>query len=1099
MTRIFDNITAPLGEHLRGTFPHYEAMDVATGYFNLRGWRVFDDLVTGLIDDEVDLGDGDRPRVRVLIGMLTAGPQAETLDLLQSDLTGHDVDDVGHKVYQERAAQVVADLRQQLQRGRATQQDRRTLMSLRDLLASGRVEIRAYVRRPLHGKAYIFHRSNDPNTPRLGFVGSSNLTGPGLASNYELNVDVLDFQPAQHLAQWFDDRWDERSTFPITAEILDLIEASWVYPKHPYEVFLKVCYDLSRDARESVSQYDLPPSVAGDLLAHQAFAVRVLARKLMTGHRGAMLGDVVGLGKTIVAISVALMLREEAGFLPLVVCPKNLVTMWEKHLAKYDLPGRVVPYSKAGDVLPTLPRYGVVIVDESHTLRNDNRIDYQAVREYIERNASRALLLTATPYNLRFRDVANQLGLYLDPDADLGLSPAAALATDPGLAGKVDGKITTLKAFKLSEEPEDWRRLMSEHLMRRTRSFIEAAADKDERGRPYLTFPDGSRWTFPKRDPRPVDHPFAADDPAAKMVANETLDTIAALALPRYTPLAYIEESRAQGEDEKALIARLKTAGGNVSGFVRTMFYKRLSSCGHSYLLSLRRHVARNELWLHALENGLPVPAGSISESDLGDDEGDVDEAGEATAGAIGARYDTLRAADPKGLTWVRAGLFKDSLRTALEADTAALRELLDWYGPWDQDVDSKLAELVNLLTNVHPEEKVLIFSEYADTAHYVADALRAAGIANVGLATGESDTDPVDVARRFSPKTNVVLGEDGSLGDGEQELRVLVTTDVLSEGANLQQAAVQVNFDIPWAIIRLIQRAGRVDRVLQEADTVVIYSMFHGSLDGVLDLRRRIAGRLAANAAAFGSDEKFFGTDEEVGIGSGVDADTLRQLYAGTLEDPDDIDQVDAASLAYQYWVNATKDDPELAARVAAMPDLVEATRTKRASDKDGGVVCFVRTQSGLDALGYAPDSGAAPYLLTGQEALARFEASPAEPALALRDDHEELVTDLVRGPLAAPAALDGTLRGVRRQVWNRLGNQLDLFDPDVSEAVSAMHRGRLTDDAERRLRASMRSGVSDMDLAVRVGALFREGQLVVESRSGGDPIRIVSSMGVK
>lgn len=1097
VTRIFDNIKLPLGRHLQTTLTQHQAMDVATGYFNLRGWRLFDELVAAMDSPSVDVGQGQRPRARILIGMLAPSPQAEALDLLQSDLTGNSDEELGVKVYRERAMALVTDLRQQLQRGRATAADRATLQSLRELLEDGKVEIRAYTRRPLHGKGYIFHRA-DANAPITGFVGSSNLTGPGLESNYELNVDVLDFNAARDLADWFTDRWDEPFTVPITAEILDLIEQSWVYPKHPYEVFLKVCYDLSRDVRESVSEYDVPLAVAGQLLTFQGIAVRTLARRLMSGYKGAMLGDVVGLGKTIVAISVALVLREQASMLPLVVCPLNLVEMWEKHLQRYGLPGRVVPYSMANQVLPTLPRYDLVIVDESHTLRNDKRRDYVAVEEYISRNAARTLLLTATPYNLRFRDVGNQLGLYMEDGTDVGLTPAAALALDPNLRDKVDGKVTTLGAFKLSEEPEDWRRLMGEHLVRRTRSFIQRNfAQKNEAGRDYLEFPNGTQWVFPIRDPRPIDHPFAPDDPAARMVDEQTLDVIDHLLLPRYSPLKYIDPAAALDETETKYVKNLTTAGGNVSGFVRTMFYKRLSSCGYSFITSLRRHVARNELWLYALDTGRLIPTGSISETSLGDDEADVEAGAEVIAGDISRRYASLEEVNPKELTWVRPSIFTGKLRDELEADTDALRGLLDWYGPWDQSTDSKLTELINLLTNVHPEEKVLIFSEYKDTARYIYESLVLAGIEDVGIATGESNSDPVDVARRFSPQANLLLGTESELKEGEQELRVLISTDVLSEGANLQSSHIVVNFDIPWAIIRLIQRAGRIDRVGQMSDKVVIYSMFHGSLDGVLDLRVRIAGRLAANAAAFGSDEKFFGTDEEIGIGSGTDAATIQGLYAGTLEDTETDEQVDAASLAYQYWLNATKDDESLAKRIAAMPDLVESSRAKRASDTAGGVAAFVRTQSGLDALGFASDDGEL-VLLTGQEGLRVFEASPSEPLMSLRADHEEFVTDLVRGPLAAPEAVAGHLRLTRKTIWNRLGGQLDLFDPDAAEAISAVYNFRLTDEAERRLRAAIRSGVDDMDLAVRIGALHREGQLVVESRSGADPIRIVSSMGV-
>ena len=141
-----------------------------------------------------------------------------------------------------------------------------------------------------------------------------------------------------------------------------------------------------------------------------------------------MLGDVVGLGKTLTAVATALMLQNAEDFTTLVLCPKNLEKMWQKHLDKYEVNGRVVPYSMAAKLLSELKRFHIVICDESHNLRNSSTKAYDAIQEYVRRNGSKVLLLTATPYNLAFTDVANQIGLYVDDDDDLGIQPAAAMA-----------------------------------------------------------------------------------------------------------------------------------------------------------------------------------------------------------------------------------------------------------------------------------------------------------------------------------------------------------------------------------------------------------------------------------------------------------------------------------------------------------------------------------------------------------------------------------------------------------------------------------------------------------------------------------------------
>ncbi|WP_202910346.1 helicase-related protein [Mycobacteroides abscessus] len=1088
MTRIFDNIKQDLGSHLEKTLLVSNTMDVAVGYFNLRGWAVFDQLVK---DKAESWNAGDPPIVRILIGMVTAGVQQETLDALQAGLEGTAESDADANAARERKAILIEQLRIQLMRGLPTAADRAVLQSLRDLLSIGAVEIKVHTRKPLHGKAYICHRE-DLNNPITGFVGSSNLTRPGLTVNYELNVDVLDTTAAKDLAQWFTDRWTDKFSRPITADLLDLLDESWARrePRRPYEVFLKVCYDLSRDVREGLAEYSVPSTIREQLLDYQATAVQTLARRIMT-RRGTMLGDVVGLGKTLTAIAVALMLRDEHGFMPLVVCPKNLVSMWEEHFEAYDLHGCVVPYSMAHAILPTLRRYQLVIVDESHTLRNDTRRDYKAIRDYIDANDSKALLLTATPYNIRFQDVANQLGLYIDDDDDLGIAPVNALAADPKLVDKVDGKTTTMAAFRRSEDPDDWKRLMSEHLVRRTRTFIKNNyAHTDADGQQYLEFSDGTKFKFPQRIPRPVDHSFGPEDPATLMAGNATLDTITALQLPRYELGNYLSPTAAPTESEREFIDNLARGRGHVAGFVRTTFYKRLSSCGHSFTLSLKRHVARNELFLYAIDNGLSIPAGTITENQFGEDDddpnGDGAGGGDETATAA-ARYATLQETNPAGVTWINPNLFTPALREALVEDTTALRTLLTMYGDWKPETDSKLDALIHLLRTDHPDDKVLVFTEYKDTAEYIGAALRAAGIDRVGVATGDSE-NPTRLAQRFSPQSNTLPGHEPDVAP-EDELRVLIATDVLSEGQNLQDAHIVVNYDLPWAIIRLIQRAGRVDRVGQKAETVLLYSFFHESVDNVIDLRRRISERLHANAEAFGSDELFFGSDGET--------QTIADLYNGTLDDPDSADDVDASSLAYQHWTHAAADDAELAAKIAGLPDMISATRRKRLTDSGTGVVCYVRTDSGVDGFGRAGDEGTTS-LLTGHEVLKTFEAGPEEPGLEPAADHDGLIETLVRGPLATPTLAAGRLRGVRRTLWNRLGATLHSHNADTSLALDDLYQHPLAKDAEHRLRRAVRNGASDDELATLITALHRDGDLTVTARGGKDPIRIVSSMGI-
>ena len=269
-------------------------------------------------------------------------------------------------------------------------------------------------------------------------------------------------------------------------------------------------------------------------------------------------------------------------------------------------------------------------------------------------------------------------------------------------------------------------------------------------------------------------------------------------------------------------------------------------------MLSVERHLLRNYVFLHAIRNDLPLPIGTQDaemldsrftdedenqatmdfldfEEEEDEPEQEADESGiagrngwtsaecESRAAEIYADYERLYR---RRFRWLRSDLFKDRLEDDLQADADALLGLLQAHGAWRPEHDAKLNALHSLFTEVYPDRKVLVFSQFADTVRYLEEQIKDKGVNGMAGVTGNS-VEPTAFARRFSPVSNQV-GDMAILG---QELRVLVATDVLSEGQNLQDCSVVVNYDLPWAIIRLIQRAGRVDRIGQTAEEILCHS----------------------------------------------------------------------------------------------------------------------------------------------------------------------------------------------------------------------------------------------------------------------------------
>jgi Helicase conserved C-terminal domain len=642
---------------------------------------------------------------------------------------------------------------------------------------------------------------------------------------------------------------------------------------------------------------------------------------------------------------------------------------------------------------------------------------------------------------------------------------------------------------------------MSDHLVRRTRSFIKRTAKKESILQPngqhaereFLQFATGEKFFFPTRVARPLSHDFSDTDPAKLMEDDTTLDAVRALILPRYRLAEYDNPKAPHSATDKSYLDDIRAGRGNVSGFVRIGLFKRLSSSGHAFILSLQRQRARNELFIYAIDSNLRIPLGTFTDKQIAISDEDV-ESDASLHGTVANRYAELERTLPAKTKWINASVFKPSLRKDLVKDNVALTGMLDRFGSWDSTCDSKINALVDLLRNDHSGEKVLIFTEYVDTAEYVAGALEEAGVNNVGLVSGNTD-NPSALARRFSPHSNKLPGrqETETKVTGEP-IDVLVATDVLSEGQNLQDAHIIVNYDLPWAIIRIIQRAGRVDRIGQKSDTVYVYLISHEKVEQQIRLRQRIKDRLGAAAEAFGSDEQFFGSEREIKI--------LDDFYNGRVSDDaeESEGEADAVSEAWLVWSNAQEKHPTIAARVLALQDMVHTTRDRYMREKSSGVSCYVSTTSGVDAFATSiTDDGGnvTDQLLTPLEALRIFQAEPDTPTVELRADHFDRQRALVQGPLTTETVARGNLKGIRKWVWQWLGGNT-LFADKASDALNALHERPLTEHATQRLSQARRNRYSPDDLADLLNQLHGEDRLVIKS-TDTDEIKIVCSLGVQ
>ena len=1023
MARIYDNIELKFTKGLQDIITNVgvKRVDFCVGYFNLRGWNLVVNQIDNVPGDYVNENNEQIYRCcRLLIGMHQ--PDQELVRRLYSAKKLPDSNFVN-----KCKLEIARDFKKQLLLGLPTKQDEWTLRRLSTQLKDNKVCVKLYLAEPLHAKLYLAHRPGDNFNKIQAIMGSSNLTYSGLTKQGELNAEFGDSDSAQKFADWFDERWNNHFCIDITKELIEAIDNSWAGEEiiPPYYIYLKTAYHLSADARSGIKEFTLTPEFQHELFDFQQTAVKIAARYLNSEKRGgAMIGDVVGLGKTITACAIAKIYEITFASSTLIICPANLQDMWKKYVNKYDLKADIVSMAKPIDV-ENARYYRLIIVDESHNLRNATGKRYQNIKALIDHQDSKVLLLTATPYNKDFSDLAAQLKLFISEDDDLGIRPEEYIRELGGerafLQKHSEVFIRSIKAFEKSTYADDWMELMKLFLVRRTRTFIKenyAKTDPNNQ-RKYLEFNDGRRNYFPDRVPKAIKFKTEDGDQYSRLYSPDMISLMEDLRLPRYGLSQYEDKNKTAEAStiDKQLLDNLSRAGKRMMGFCKSTFFKRIDSSGFSFLLTLYRHILRNAVFMYAIENKLPLPIGDendipdtfIEDEDINDifthDNDEEDRMG--SDGMIVIPTDmriymqkaqeyynflTLK----NNLAWINSTYFKRSLKTHLKQDCEMLIKMIELCGKWNPSADQKLNELQDLLNNTHGKEKVLIFTQYSDTANYIYHQLCRRGFKHIDRATGGS-ANPTAIVEKFSPLSNHA---DVS---SENELRILVATDVLSEGQNLQDSHVIVNYDLPWAIIRLIQRAGRVDRIGQESEKIFCYSFFPADkVEEIIKLRKRLNNRINENASIVGSDEVFFEGNEK----------NLRDMYnekSGVLDDDEDDSDVDLASQAYQIWKNATDANPKLKQIIPELSDMIYST--KRASDPlHDGVVTYVKTHNDYDVLSWYNSKGEV-ISQSQKKILQAMSCSADEPAQEPLENHFNLVESAVENTKTENTGVSGIL----------------------------------------------------------------------------------------
>ncbi len=747
-----------------------------------------------------------------------------------------------------------------------------TMQKLLDFLASETIQVRRYSHGFLHGKAYLF--SDHEGEGEGVIAGSSNLTMAGLASNRELNLGHYEPRVVEQVAAWFEDMWAESEPYDLAA-----IYQARFEPYDPYLIYLRALYELYGD--ELRQEQEAKKTNELELTSFQNDGL-FRARRILDNYNGVIIADGVGLGKTFIGGELIRDIVYEQRQRVLLIAPAVLRDgAWDWFKNQYSMQFEVLSYQEFAE-LPELGGkgrrrlhfpvndYQMIIIDEAHALRNPDTTYVRALRRLLQGHPPKKLvLMTATPVNNSLWDLYNLLSYFVGHDA------AFANQGIRSLRGRFKSA-TDQDPYDL--RPDTLFDVLDETTVRRTRHFIKKYYPNEP-----IPGMGGQVIRFPEPIVKQVEYSLDAvlpgffDDFAEALAPAEGDPK---LTLARYWPSRYRHEPDPEINQREAALV----------GLLRSGLLKRFESSVNAFARTAKRMADSQDRFLAAMDRGFV-----LNSKVLGDwSETDNDEAlAELLADSGSESIELYREAD---------------LRRDIEADRDILRRLSQRAFQVERETDPKLEQLVEELAEIAAEaereainerelvdkRKVVIFCYFSDTVGWIEKFLFSAVESDSRLAAYRGRVVSVSSSERQHSvnRRDAVFGfvpRSTRAPNRSDRFDILITTDVLAEGENLQQCRHIVNYDLPWNPMRLVQRNGRINRIGSPHLDVFIRCFFPDrELDALLALEERIRAKLEQAARSIGVEDEVIpkgAVSQRVFTETREQIEALRREDAGLLE----------------------------------------------------------------------------------------------------------------------------------------------------------------------------------------------------------------------
>ncbi len=977
-----------LSDIINGILPKTDAIDILVGYFYFSGYA---QLADKLADK----------KLRILVGLDIDVHISNHVREIEELITWQQTRSKVREEYFNNLVKLINDTD-----NTDTDEAIRLFRQFQQKIYNGSLEIRK-TEDPCHAKMYLF-AYNDINNeggeqPGDVITGSSNLSYQGLSGRAEINVRFTEKTKFDEGKEIFEELWNSAIKIVDVTSVEQwkdkVIEKIWIDKLfRPYRLYLRVLDEyFNIPSQENVrTPFDITDGKFHNL-KYQTDAVQ-LALKAIDTHNGAIIADVVGLGKSIIASTIAHNLRLRT----IVVSPPHLKSSWDTYKDEFGFTGTVFSGGKISDALAHYSELKkpneqfLIIVDEAHRYRNEYTEDYALLHNLCQGN--KVVLLTATPFNNDPSDIYSMLKLFQIPTK-------STLKTVENLSKEFRDLINQYKDLReqqrkgqiskselkdaTSKIARSIRSIIGPLVIRRSRidlQQIEAYTEDLKKQKIEIVIP---------QDPIELSYDLGN----LKELYLKTLNLIYGTKLDdngdpiddgiyrfqaaRYKPVTYVPQEKREAlskdierqtgiDDVNMLIGRQS----NVAKFMRRLLVRRFESSVAAFKSSLSFMIKSSRNVLEWIEKSGKIPVwkkGGLP---------DVEDFYESTADGMEEIEEAFEKYAGKGFFVIDMKYINNQFVKDVKDDIKLLESIYkEWFGRTDTiQFDPKLSsfiELIKVKLKQEPQRKIIVFSEFADTANYLGDALKDAGLPVLKYTSADASSNS---------RTTIHSNFDASLRQELQrdDYKILVATDAISEGYNLHRAGAIFNYDIPYNPTRVIQRIGRINRINKKVfDNLYIYNYFPTDVGESETRTREISTlKMAMIHAIMGEDTKALTSDEECTA-------FFRDRYRAEIENS----ETESWDTPYRKLLESVKWTEEYAEALK----IPHRARTGRRIEKESkGVLLFGK--KGEDFVFKISDGSADPIMLAAEEAFALFEAKPEEEPFETSEQFERVYQKVKR-----------------------------------------------------------------------------------------------------